>query len=114
MPDDRLVVVGLVVAVLMAGPSLFRGPADMTRHICRRFKVHNPEEAERGRDLSTRAPMLALVAAVVATTRPTAGPTRAVPDTPDRTLPASSPAVLPRGREEEVGAAGRRVATGHL
>lgn len=76
--------------------------------------VHNPEEVERGRDLSTRAPMLALVAAVVATTRPTAGPTRAVPHTPDRTLPASYPAVLPRGREEEVGAAGRRVATGHL
>lgn len=85
----------------------------MTRRICRQFKVHNPEEVEHGRDLSTQAPVLA-AAEAVATTRPAAGRTRTVRHTPDRTRPASCQVVLPRGLAEEVVAAGRRVAMERL
>lgn len=75
--------------------------------------VHNPEEVEHGRGLSTQAPLLAALEAA-ATTHPTAGRTRAVPDTPDRTRPASCQVALPKGLAEEVGVEGHRAVMGHL
>lgn len=75
--------------------------------------VHNPEEVEHGKGLSTQAPLL-VVPEVVATTRLTAGHTQVVPDIPAKTGPASCQGVLRRDLVVEAGVAGRRVAMGHL
>lgn len=92
------------------GPMLIRVQALVPVH---QELVHNPEEVEHGRGLSTQAPLLAALEAA-ATTHPTAGRTRTVPDTPDRTRPASCQVALLKGLAEEVGVEGHRAVMGHL